>query len=43
MHADKHGFMAIPPEDEAALLDASIFSPLKRRRMCKAKREKKTL
>lgn len=25
IHADKHGFMAIPPEDEAELLAASIF------------------
>ncbi len=25
VHADKHGFMAIPPEDEEALLDASVF------------------
>ena len=25
IHADKHGFLAIPEEDEAALLDASIF------------------
>ena len=25
IHADKHGFMAIPPEDEADLLDAAIF------------------
>ena len=25
IHADKHGFMAVPPEDEAALLDAARF------------------
>jgi regulator of RNase E activity RraA len=25
IHADKHGFLAIPPEDEAGLLDASLF------------------
>lgn len=25
VHADKHGFLAIPPEDEAQLLDASRF------------------
>lgn len=25
IHADKHGFLAIPPEDEKALLEASIF------------------
>ncbi len=25
LHADKHGFMAIPPEDEEGLLEASIF------------------
>lgn len=25
VHADKHGFLAIPPEDESALLDASRF------------------
>ncbi len=25
VHADKHGFLAIPPEDEAQLLDASKF------------------
>jgi regulator of RNase E activity RraA len=25
IHADKHGFMAIPPEDEARLLDAAVF------------------
>ena len=25
IHADKHGFLAIPPEDEADLLDASVF------------------
>jgi hypothetical protein len=25
IHADKHGFLAIPPEDEAALLDAAVF------------------
>lgn len=25
IHADKHGFMVIPAEDEAALLDAAIF------------------
>jgi regulator of RNase E activity RraA len=25
IHADKHGFIAIPPEDEARLLDASVF------------------
>ncbi len=25
VHADKHGFLAIPPEDEPALLDASRF------------------
>lgn len=25
IHADKHGFLAIPPEDEAALLDAARF------------------
>ncbi|MCL1887736.1 MAG: RraA family protein [Kiritimatiellaeota bacterium] len=25
IHADKHGFMAIPPEDEERLLDASLF------------------
>ncbi|MFK7803995.1 MAG: RraA family protein [Anaerolineae bacterium] len=25
IHADKHGFLAIPPEDEAELLDASVF------------------
>lgn len=25
IHADKHGFIAIPPEDEAELLDAAIF------------------
>ena len=24
-HADKHDFLAIPPEDESALLDASRF------------------
>lgn len=25
IHADKHGFLAIPPDDEAKLLDAAIF------------------
>ena len=25
IHADKHGFLAVPPEDEARLLDAAIF------------------
>lgn len=25
IHADKHGFLAIPPEDEAGLLDAAAF------------------
>lgn len=25
IHADKHGFLAIPPEDEAGLLDAALF------------------
>lgn len=25
IHADKHGFLAIPPEDEPGLLDASVF------------------
>jgi regulator of RNase E activity RraA len=25
IHADKHGFLAIPPEDEARLLDAAVF------------------
>jgi 4-hydroxy-4-methyl-2-oxoglutarate aldolase len=25
IHADKHGFLAVPPEDEAALLDAATF------------------
>ena len=25
VHADKHGFMAIPSEDEKGLLEASIF------------------
>lgn len=25
IHADKHGFLAIPPEDEEGLLDASVF------------------
>jgi 4-hydroxy-4-methyl-2-oxoglutarate aldolase len=25
IHADKHGFLAIPPEDEAKLLEAAIF------------------
>jgi len=25
IHADKHGFLAIPEEDEAALLEASVF------------------
>ena len=25
IHADKHGFLAIPPEDEQYLLDAAIF------------------
>ncbi len=25
IHADKHGFLAIPPEDEIALLDAAVF------------------
>lgn len=25
IHADKHGFMVIPPEDEAQLLDAAVF------------------
>ena len=25
IHADKHGFMIIPEEDQAQLLDASIF------------------
>lgn len=25
IHADKHGFLAIPPEDQAALLDAARF------------------
>jgi len=25
IHADKHGFMVIPPEDEAKLLEASVF------------------
>jgi hypothetical protein len=25
IHADKHGFLAVPPEDEARLLDAAQF------------------
>lgn len=25
VHADKHGFLAVPPEDEARLLEASVF------------------
>jgi regulator of RNase E activity RraA len=25
IHADKHGFMAIPPEDEERLLEAALF------------------
>jgi len=25
IHADRHGFLVIPPEDEAALLDAALF------------------
>lgn len=25
IHADKHGFMAIPPEDESSLLEAALF------------------
>lgn len=25
IHADKHGFLAIPPEDEARLLEAAVF------------------
>ncbi|MEM7799886.1 MAG: RraA family protein [Chloroflexota bacterium] len=25
IHADKHGFLAVPPEDEAGLLDAALF------------------
>lgn len=25
IHADKHGFLAVPPEDEAKLLEASVF------------------
>lgn len=25
VHADKHGFLAIPPEDEEGLLEASVF------------------
>jgi regulator of RNase E activity RraA len=25
IHADKHGFLSIPPEDEQGLLDAAIF------------------
>ncbi len=25
VHADKHGFLAVPPEDEAKLLEASVF------------------
>lgn len=25
IHADKHGFLAIPPEDEAGILEAAIF------------------
>jgi regulator of RNase E activity RraA len=25
VHADKHGFLAIPPEDEAGLLEAASF------------------
>jgi 4-hydroxy-4-methyl-2-oxoglutarate aldolase len=25
IHADKHGFLAVPPEDEAGLLDAARF------------------
>lgn len=25
IHADKHGFMVIPPEDEAGLLEAAVF------------------
>ena len=25
IHADKHGFLAVPPEDEEKLLDAAIF------------------
>jgi len=25
IHADKHGFLVIPPEDQPALLDASRF------------------
>jgi hypothetical protein len=25
IHADQHGFLAIPPQDEARLLEASLF------------------
>jgi regulator of RNase E activity RraA len=25
IHADKHGFLAVPPEDESCLLDAALF------------------
>ncbi|MCA9987473.1 MAG: hypothetical protein KDE59_24360, partial [Anaerolineales bacterium] len=25
IHADKHGFLAVPPEDEERLLDAAVF------------------
>jgi regulator of RNase E activity RraA len=25
IHADKHGFLAVPPEDEAKLLEATAF------------------
>jgi regulator of RNase E activity RraA len=25
IHADKHGFLAIPPEDESRLLEAAVF------------------
>ncbi len=25
VHADKHGFLAVPPEDESGLLDAALF------------------
>jgi regulator of RNase E activity RraA len=25
VHADKHGFLAVPPEDEAGLLEAASF------------------
>merc|ERR1712130_349211 len=37
IHADKHGFMAIPPEDEQKLLEASEFcDALERRYLIKA-------